>query len=461
MATTQQSLESIANNVTGIAREVTALIENSGSPSMSEAQIRGIVNSMLPDNSFDYTRFIKRKYYGNLANPLTGLPILYLSGDMTGISHDNKVDMTFRYGDTVNGYTAHTCTLKIQGNSSVNFRKKNYTLGKVTPKLGVGWGEQKKYVIKSNFIDHTYARNVVSAKLWGDVVKSRTGTDFTTTKLKAAPNGGAVDGFPVIAVINNEYRGIYTFNIPKDDWMMGMGDSETEGFLCCEKSTSTAKNLKGTLTVEDVANEIGFSIGYVPDEDNYEWIVNSFNTMVTTAINSTGVNYRNTLAQYANIDAFIDYYIYSCLVGNPDGVTNNYNIGTYDGVQWFISAYDLDMTFGWTFQATNINSPTAANGGPTFASFNNVNRVMHLIYTYDKEALKSRYEVLRNGVLSESAVALRFENYAINIPEVLAFEDAKYWNDMPATYLNDVSQITNWYRLRCEYMDKEVESWNV
>lgn len=34
-----------------------------------------------------------------------------------------------------------------------------------------------------------------------------------------APNAGVVDGFPVWVVLNGEPAGLYTWNIPKDEWM--------------------------------------------------------------------------------------------------------------------------------------------------------------------------------------------------------------------------------------------------
>lgn len=151
-----------------------------------------------------------------------GLPVLYLTGDTTGMSKDNAISLNYVYGER-----SGTATVKWQGSSSLSYDKKNYTITFDKPfEAADGWGEQKTYCLKANYIDHSHARNVVSAKLWGEVVKSRTNTN---SRLNALPNGGAVDGFPVIIVLNGAFHGLYTFNIPKDGWLYNMKDDDAIG----------------------------------------------------------------------------------------------------------------------------------------------------------------------------------------------------------------------------------------
>ena len=81
--------------------------------------------------------------------------------------------------------------------------------------------------MKANWIDITHSRNVVSARLWGDVVKSRTDYDTLPELLRISPNQGAIDGFPIKFYGNNVYWGRYTMNIPKDAWMTNMDKTNT------------------------------------------------------------------------------------------------------------------------------------------------------------------------------------------------------------------------------------------
>ena len=81
---------------------------------------------------------------------------------------------------------------------------------------------------------------------------------------------------------------------------------------------------------------------------------------------------------------------------------------------------------------------------------------MHLIYTYDKVNLKSRYTELRSTVLSESNVALKLSNFMTLIPEGALVADCEKWHYIPSTNVDHFAQIVDWYRLRCQYMDAEV-----
>ena len=69
-------------------------------------------------------------------------------------------------------------------------------------------------------MDYSQARNVVSAKLFGQIVHSRNIKD----EINDLYNGGAIDGYPVVIYHNGSFLGLYTMNIPKDKWLFGMDD---------------------------------------------------------------------------------------------------------------------------------------------------------------------------------------------------------------------------------------------
>ena len=375
------------------------------------------------------------------------LPILRLTGSTSGISKDDKVTLNYAYEEL-----SGTCTLKWQGSSSIAYPKKNYTITfDNTFEAAVGWGEQKKYCLKANWIDFSHARNVISAKLWGQIVKSRA---VKNDKLYDLPNGGAIDGFPVMVVINDVYQGLYTFNIPKDAWMFNMGDDINEFIVVADDHTEATRFKKET-TVEEVENETTFAIEYIPDGVETQTVVASLNTLIDRCMNSTGTKYRETVAPYIDMDSAIDYYIFACLLTAADGTDKNYILGSYDGVKWFFSAYDLDTTFGNCWDGKSYYDVAA---GPTFRSYKSSHRLMHLIYTYDKAALKARYTELRATVLSEANIMNTFYNYLVDIPKALFDEEVKIWPTIPGTHTNNLTQIINYYMMRCKVMDAEIEA---
>lgn len=369
------------------------------------------------------------------------LPVLYLSGNTSGMNKDNAVTLNYNYKDK-----SGTCTLKWQGSSSLLYPKKNYTI-KFDNAFEVveGWSEQKKYCLKANYIDFSHARNVVTAKLWGQVVKSRT---IQNDNLYNLPNGGAIDGFPIMIVINNEYQGLYTFNIPKDGWLFGMGDSETT----CIFGAGTHSNAT-RFTALSAGDDSDFEFEHIPDENNKQWAIDSLNTLIQKCIDcSSETEYKN-LKNYVDIDSVIDYYIFCCLINGGDMYDKNYLLATFDGIKWIFSAYDMDSVFGneWTGKGYNL-----ADSGVTFTYFRDNHRLMHLVNKYDKETLKARYTELRNGPMAEQNILNEFTNFEVDIPIALKNEEVKIWPLIPGTTSNNVSQIFNYYKLRCEYLDKEI-----
>jgi hypothetical protein len=372
-----------------------------------------------------------------------GLPLLALTGDTSAMSKDNAVTLNYVYGDRTG-----SCTVKWQGNSSLAYPKKNYTIKFDQEFEAVeGWGAQKKYCLKADFIDFSHARNVVSAKLWGQIVRSRSGG--TIAQIQDLPNGGAVDGFPCVVTINGEFTGVYNFNIPKDGWLFGMGAGQQEAIVCAE-------NYAFDKTV--VLDGTDLELEYVTDENNSAWVAESLNRLVTAVLNSDGTDIDTTIAQYLDIDSAIDYLIFTVSQLGNDNTTKNAILATYDGVKWFFSAYDMDGTWGLKWNGKEFYS-AAVNSGMNAGSLNGfarAHKLMNFLFTHKFDAIQKRYWELRSGALSAENVEKMFTNYASRIHKTLLAEDARLWPTIPSTETNDVSQIINWYQNRCAAMDVDV-----
>lgn len=329
------------------------------------------------------------------------------------------------------------------------YGKFNYTI-KLDKKIEVveGWGAQKKYCLKANFIDYTQARNVVCAKLWGQMVKSRA---TKNAKLYDLPNGGAVDGFPIIIMLNGEFHGLYTWNIPKDAWMFGMTDSPTEAIVGADESTALDVAFKGETKLDGN----GIELEYAPDEENTEWIVNSLNTMINACINSDGTDLDTVISKYLDLDSVIDYFIFTTLVGGADMITRNYLLATFDGVKWIMSAYDMDSVMGLKWDGKSF---FGVNESVSPYLFKNKHRAVELVCNYKKDQVKLRWAQLRNGILSESNITKTFENFVKDIPETAYIEDLKKWVSVPSTGANSIDQILRWLHKRLELVDNRIAS---
>ena len=372
------------------------------------------------------------------------------------------------------GISGTLSKVKVQGSSSQAYPKKNYTLTFERP-VDFGWGAQKKYVVKANWVDFSHVRNVVCAKLWGDVRRTRVAsndliidqsgnyiTDQSGNRilteadpmLSAGLNYGAIDGFPIAIVINDVYWGLYSLTIPKDAWMAKMGYGKYEAIVSADThSAPTFFKAPAEVDTDGKLKGIDFSVEYCKDERNQAWIAKSLNRMIQSVMSSTGASYADTCGAYIDIDSAVDYMIFNCLINNTDGLGKNYLLDTFDGKKWYFAAYDMDGVLGSAWHGKGYYR---ADDECTFAVFENTSRIMHLIHRYDRARLCARYRELRKSVLSEVSVEHKFVSYAVNIPKANCDYEVLRWHGIPGTNTNNVGQILNWYRLRCIVLDKEI-----
>lgn len=382
-----------------------------------------------------------------------GLPVLYLEGDISPIkeSKDNKVTVAYAYGD----YSG-SCTLKGQGATSYKTAqalgdkgKFNYTI-KLDQAVEVveGWGAQKKYCLKANFIDHTHSRNIVSCKLWGLMVKSR---DNVPDELANLPNGGAIDGFPIVIMLNGEFHGLYTWNIPKDGWMFGLEEdtSKTQA-LVGANDHELATQFKGLLA----GDESDFELEFVSDEDNADWVTTSLNRLINACINSDGSDLDTVVGQYIDWDSAIDYYIHAVVEKATDGIDKNFLLVTFDGTKWYFTDYDRDTIYGLAWDGSALSRPVS---NISFDECATTSRMWELIKNYKAEALKTRYWELRSNILSESRIMQYFENFAWAIPSPVKIEDVKRWPSVPGSSVNTIDQIGRFVRQRLETVDAWID----
>lgn len=386
-----------------------------------------------------------------------GLPVLWLTGDTApiAVSKDNKVTMNYVWGER-----SGTCTLKGQGATSyktaqalVNAGKKgkfNYTIKfDAAFEAKGGWGEHEKYCLKANWIDPTHSRNIGSCKQWGMIVKSRSNVPAELANL---PNGGAIDGFPVIIMLNGEFHGLYTWNIPKDGWMFGLvEDAAKTQAVVGANDHELATQFKGELA----GDESDFELEFVSDKTNTAWVNESLNRLINAVHNSNGSDLDTVVARYIDWDSAIDYLIHCVVEKATDCVDKNFLLVTFDGVKWYFSNYDRDSIWLLNWDASGLSRPVS---GVSFADCATTSRMWELIYRFKTDRLKERYWELRERILSESKIMQTFENFAWAIPSPVMLEDAKLYPTILGSSVNTIDQIGRAVRQRLEVTDEWVKN---
>ena len=405
---------------------------------------------------------------GNLGNSvepaLMDIPRIYFS---KGTLPTTKTSTTMKFDYYSKTHEEHGYVdIKCQGNSSMAYPKKNFTikLFKEQEKINKlkmnfkGWGKQSKFVLKANWIDITHARNIVSARLWGDVIKTR--SDYTTAipeLLRTSPNQGAIDGFPVLVYSNGVYQGRYTLNIPKDKWMSNMDDTlDTHCILCGENYVSGCFRALPQINGSDWTDELHDT---VPDAIKTSW-TNAINFVMT----SSDDEFKANLSNYFDVNSLIDYLLYSIISTNLDGYGKNQLYFTYDGVHWMASVYDLDSTWGLWWNGGSFVSTTYSRKEFQDHKDGQGNQLYDRLEKLFIPELKARYTELRKEVLSASHIMQRFEEFIQICPKDIVQEDYASttgegkFTGIPSTTTNNIQQIRTYINARLIYADKYINS---
>lgn len=389
------------------------------------------------------------------------VPIVFFGGDLPQTKTDTV--MPFKYVSktkTVSGYVK----AKAQGNSSMGYPKKNQTVNMYADEALVdsvkvdfkGWGAQKKHVYKANWIDLTHARNIVSAQLWGDVVKSRANYLDLPELLRTSPNQGAIDGFPALVYANGVYQGRYTINIPKDAWMANMDKTlDNHCILCGENYASGCFRATANIDGSDWSDEIHDT---VPTAIKTRW-----NEIITFVMNSTDEEFKANLGNYFYVDSLIDYDLFALASCGLDSMGKNQLYMTYDGQKWIASMYDMDSTWGLYWNGSSfVASDYARTSYEDYVSGREGNLLYIRLEQNFYEEIQARWAELKAGALSYSNIMTRFERFVGIVPSHIVKEDyasttgGGSFTGIPSQSTNHIQQIRSFASSRLEWTDEYV-----
>ena len=389
-----------------------------------------------------------------IIEPANGdIPTIFISGTIP----DSKsyVAGELEYVSKTTKFHSYTY-IKLQGNSTLYLPKKNYTVNLYSNenrnvrlnKEFKNWGFHNNFVLKADYNDILHARNVVGAKLWSKVVQSRSDYDTLPEELKNSPNHGAIDGFPVRVYVNGTYNGLYTWAIPKCDWMVGMDSTNSNHVLLSSEFNDNGDenyqyNPCNFNTLWDGnKNYFDVEVG-----KNSPELVSSLNSVIEAIINNDSV----ALEQSLDIKSAIDYFIFQEIILGTDGLAKNMLLATYNMSKWYLSAYDMDSTFdldwnGYILKDYNSDMPYY----PYNNHFSALLSYIKSIYLHD---YLKRYTELRKSVLSYSSIIEEFEKYIGVYGEDIYIQDTAIYPDIPSVTSNTLKSLQNFVRDRLKYLD--------
>ena len=395
---------------------------------------------------------------------VTDIPHINITAsNWSGMTKQNAIDVDFSYSSDSAEFEG-TANMKWQGSSSLSYDKKNFTIklfadeaktrkGNFTIETPwCKWKKANKFVLKANFIDHSHARNIVSARIWSEIVRSRTGYADMPSTIKTTPNAWEVDGFPVTVTVNGEYQGLYTFNIPKETWMFGVDSKNTNHAVVCAENNNSSVAPACAFRGRASLNGSDWSLE-MPDELNPN-ILTSFNNAIDFVMNSTDGAFYYGLNNYIDVESAIDYYIYIYFGGMIDSIGKNQLLCTFDEKKWFYSMYDMDSTWGLFYTGTQIISPTIKFQTDYQMKDNLLFEKLERVFAKE---IKSRYAELRSTILTESNICSLFNDFMSAIDAELYNRDLVVYPSIPLGNIDHLEQIRTYVEQRSVYVDGEID----
>lgn len=381
------------------------------------------------------------------------IPKVYIIGDISGMTKQISKDLILRYKSKTKQFTSFI-NMKWQGNSSLNYQKKNFTIklfkdslhNRKDKKNFRHWGSYNKYVLKANAADTSQSKNIIGARLWGEVVNSRCSV---TTQMESSSNYCAVDGFPILLYINDECKGLYTWNIPKDNFFMKMTEeNKNHAILCAEVNSNL-----GTQTTN--ANALACEFRTNANIDGNDWslefpdtlqdsIKTSFNDLINCVKDTDDETFKSTIGNYLDLESAIDYYLFMYFTAGRDNLAKNMLMYTYDGIKWYCGAYDMD----WSF-TLNVACPSGYQ--------DNNSLLWERIENNFKSELYNRYIELRQTVLSNINVSDLFTDFITPITGFFSYDSI--YSDITPANDSTLNTILNFVDTRATYTDEKIAEW--
>lgn len=459
----------IKNNVEDVLKEVDSQIKDIAS------KIENI-NPDLAKNDL-FLKLLNKLGY-TLSDLIEKLPVVKIAGDLTGISADNYKNVTCNFNDELNNINfTDYATIAYQGSGSLSFPKKNYKIKLFTDETRTiknkrqfkDWHKTNNYHLKCNFADPT---NIMNNLMMDYVTKSY-------QYLTPLPRAGArytVDGFPVLLYVNNDFVGIYFWNLKQDDEVYKLneeivgenGSVIQQADLCYQIGLNNGSNqgdnsgafIYGNLNSGSNAGknfaDAHAEIDYYWEDRVWDKVANHPDVLYSTiqwVSDASDEEFTANLENYFDKEYLINYFVIMYTCAMIDSKAKNFNMLYFpDRRKWYPTFWDMDFAFGTTYNIGKSSTNIELNSFGCKTS-----RLFDKLWKNFKSDIFAKYKELRetlftteqvedsiNHILSNISATWLAKNYEVKYSGTDA--DGKQITD-PKTY------ILNWAKARFTYMD--------
>ena len=419
------------------------------------------------------TKEQEAKYNFNFNNEL---PTIYVYGDTTGISKDDRVKVRINYMSTDetkygSSFDLNNCELHWQGTSSLQYPVKNYRI-----RLYDEFGEKYMYspfpngikenvfCLKADMMDSAHYRNTGNATYIDDNLYSDT---LNPAQQLDANVRNAIDGFPINLYINGEYIGVFNFNNDKSNKkVFGLTKSFPQciSYEVSANSNTTAgafnKWTSATGLTEKQYYYNDFELRYSSrsqDADENNWDITPLKTLVDWVSDADETEFKANLDQHFNRRYLIDYYIFTMTAGLVDNFGKNMMLTTWDSQIFYPQFYDCDSCLSLNNSGYRRYDPYIEVTPDVFNTSDSKLWTKLTQYLWDEIVV--RYRELRQSTLTYDRLMEYYYGHQISkIPERLYNTDmnTKYLNHTEYLFMlhgNDLEHLKSWLSKRISFLD--------
>ncbi len=382
--------------------------------------------------------------------------------------------------------------LKLQGNSSVGFPKKNFTIdfcedewiGDKETKFDIGnWVQQSSFHIKANYVDYFRGITAVGYKWYDQISVERGRMWMRSVDNIDNPDPDArcyPDGFPCIVYLNGDFYGIFSWQLKKNRKNMnqqkkklshihldGLLDDNTLWGGNIEWTKFEVRNPGNLYTMnggkydgdnpEELIDETSPYFSIDTDEDKVKLDKRNTKEVKEFITNFSRVNsylselegngttrelMRAEISRFFDIDGIIDYIVFFYVTANYDGFKKNWQWFTYDGIKWIVAPYDLDCLFGGVSFGGYLVTPEYTHVGSSYMSLSD-NGPMHWMKNYFNAEIVNRYRELREKSIIDAGNIKSFvKKWISRIDENDFLQEWEKWPQSPC--INEIECNSNW-----------------
>lgn len=393
----------------------------------------------------------------------------------------DDIEAEIEYNDKDGNYFRKPVILNAQGSSSMSYYVKNMAID-INDDSEIKFGDfptQDSFHLKKYYIDAFRGQCIVGYWLIEQMYKSRPigqqyPYEYSYSNDSATEGLGSLkkdfftgakchpDGFPIVITWVNPVTkeetnmGIYTWNLKKSKEVYYADKKKAENIVLdgvIAKDTLFGGTINwSAFEIRNPKNLIDIN-GNKYDGDNPTELSNTDKLSKQVKDYLVGLskvseelansNTKEVFEKYFLVNPFIDYFLFSDLTYNHDGLRKNWIWLAYNGKKFTPSVYDVDSIFGSHYMGLYI-----INESTTDVELVKNTYPCNILYDLYKDAIEARYSELRKlGIFTVENISQLLDKWITSVGYDNYVSEFALYAETPSYRANNINEgwkFLNW-----------------